>query len=64
MSNENKRKPRRAAGLAVRQARATSTTANTLALILAELQQLRLELNARDAFYESVGLPVRPVTEG
>lgn len=61
MTTENKRKPRRAAGAgpATRQARAASTTANTLALILAELQQLRLELKARDAYYDSVGVLVR-----
>jgi hypothetical protein len=64
MSNENKRKPRRSAGLAARQARAASTMAVTLALVLTELQQLRLEMKARDAYYESVGMPVRPVTEG
>lgn len=61
MSTENIRKPRRAAGLPARQARAASATADTLALILAELQQLRFELKARDAYYESVGVPVRPV---
>jgi hypothetical protein len=61
MSTENKRKPRRAAGagLTARQARAASTSAETLALILAELQQLRMELKSRDAFYESSGVPVR-----
>lgn len=66
MSTENKRKPRRAAGagLAARQARAASTTAEMLALILAELQQLRREMKERDAYYESVGVPVRPIVEG
>jgi len=66
MSNENKRKPRRAAGagLAARQTRAASTTAETLALILVELQQLRVEMKARDAYYESVGVPVRSIAEG
>lgn len=64
MSNENKRKPRRAAGLVASQARAASTMAVTMALILTELQQLRQELKARDAYYESVGVPVRPIAEG
>jgi hypothetical protein len=60
MSTENKPKPRRAAaGLTARQARAASTSAETLGLILAELQQLRMELKARDAYYDSVGVRVR-----
>lgn len=66
MSTENKRKPRRAAGTGptARQARAATTSAETLGLILVELQQLRRELKVRDAYYESVGLPVRPLEEG
>jgi hypothetical protein len=64
MSTENKRKPPRVSGLVARQARAASTTADTLALILAELQQLRREMKERDAYYESVGMPVRPIAEG
>jgi len=64
MSTENKRKPRRAASLVAGQARAVSTMAATMALILVELQQLRAEMKARDAYYEAVGVPVRPVAEG
>lgn len=64
MSTENKRKPRRAAGLVASQARAASKTADALAMILAELQQLRREMKERDAYYESVGVPVRSIAEG
>jgi hypothetical protein len=61
MSTENKRKPVRpaAASLATRQAHAASTSAETLALILTELQQLRREMKERDAYYDSVGVLIR-----
>lgn len=61
MSTESKQTPRRAAGPGptVRQARAAATAAETLALILAELRQLRVELKERDAYYDSVGVRVR-----
>lgn len=63
MSTDKKPTSRRAigAGLPARQARATSASADTLAKILVELQQLRMELKARDAYYEAVGMPLRPL---
>jgi hypothetical protein len=63
MSTENKRKPRRTSGMVASQTRAASTMAATLALILVELQQMRREQKERDAYCESVGVPMRPIVE-